>query len=273
MTFMKRVILLVLVSTLGACATATNFTDPAGPRYVGGATPEPPSRPFLRIVTFNIAHARRIPGAIRCLGAPPLHDADVVLLQEMDAPGTEAVADALALRYVYYPASVRPGEREMGNAILSPWPIESTRKLMLPHLGRIVHRLRIATVATVTIDGTPVRVYSVHLTSPFGGGGGTRRDQAEAILADARGWDGPVIVGGDLNSRSVGRRFEAAGFRWLTKSLRKTVGPFTFDHVFVRGFEGPPQAEVARACRGVSDHLPVVAELGPFTDPRPPLAE
>jgi endonuclease/exonuclease/phosphatase (EEP) superfamily protein YafD len=125
-----------------------------------------------------------------------------------------------------------------------------------------VHRSRIVTGATVTIGGTPVRVYSIHLTSPFGGGGGTRLDQAEAVLADARSWDGPVIAGGDLNSRSVGQRFEAAGFRWLTKSLRKTVGPFAFDQVFVRGFKRPAQAAVARTCRGVSDHSPVVAELG-----------
>jgi endonuclease/exonuclease/phosphatase (EEP) superfamily protein YafD len=119
-------------------------------------------------------------------------------------------------------------------------------------------------VATVTIGATPVRVYSMHLASPLSGGGGMRRDQADAVIADARAWEGPVIAGGDLNSRGVGERFEAAGFRWLTKSLGKTVGPFSFDHVFVRGLEStasPAQAAVVRSCPGGSDHAPVVAEL------------
>jgi endonuclease/exonuclease/phosphatase (EEP) superfamily protein YafD len=261
---MRRLAPLLLASTLTACAAATNYLDPEGPRYAGGPEVAPTSRPLVRIVTFNIAHARNIDGAIGCLTAPPLHEADVLLLQEMDAPGTEAIAKALATRYVYYPASVRPGEPDMGNAILSPWPIEDTRKLFLPHVSRIVHRKRIATVATVTIGGTRVRVYSVHFTSPFGQSGSVRADQAEAVLADVRDWDGPVIIGGDLNSRSVSKRFETAGFRWLTKELRKTVGLFTFDHVFVRGLETsaePAEASVVRSCDGVSDHRPVVAEL------------
>jgi endonuclease/exonuclease/phosphatase family metal-dependent hydrolase len=153
----------------------------------------------------------------------------------------------------------------MGNAILSPWPMADTRKVILPHTSRIVHRQRIATVATVTIEGTRVRVYSVHLSSPFGLGEGGRRDQVDAVIADLRDWDGPVIIGGDLNSRAVGERFEAAGLRWLTKDLRRTCGPFAFDHVFVRGVGVPEihvSAEVARSCRGVSDHFPVVARLG-----------
>jgi endonuclease/exonuclease/phosphatase family metal-dependent hydrolase len=261
---MKRWIAILLASTLGACAAATNYLEPDAPRNVGGEAAPPGPRPFLRIVTFNIARARKIAGAIGCLTAPPLREADVVLLQEMDGPGTEAIAHALGDRYVNYPTSVRPGERDMGNAILSPWPIDGPRKLLLPHTSRVVHRARSATAATVTIDGRPVRVYSVHLTSPFGGGGGIRRDQAEAVIADARAWDGPVIVGGDMNSRSIGQRFEAAGFRWLTKSVRKTIGLFSYDHIFVRDLPAslsPPQAAVARTCRGVSDHYPVVAEL------------
>jgi endonuclease/exonuclease/phosphatase family metal-dependent hydrolase len=260
---MRRVLLAVLAATWIACAGAVNYTNPDGPRYVGGEATVPPPRPELRIVTFNVARAVHIPGAIECLGRPPLRDADVVLLQEMDAPGTQSIADALALRYVYYPGSVRPGERDMGNAILSPWPIEDTRKLLLPHTSFVVHRQRTATVATVTIGGRPVRVYSVHLTSPLGGGGGTRRDQADAVVADVRDWNGPVIAGGDLNSRSVGNRFEAAGFRWLTKSVRKTVNLFTFDHVFVRGFDSMTvtDAVVDRSCQGVSDHSPVLGTL------------
>jgi endonuclease/exonuclease/phosphatase (EEP) superfamily protein YafD len=252
-----------LALTVGACATATNYTDPEGPAFAGAPTAPtaPASRPLLRIATYNIAHAVKAQEAGVCLGSAPLGEADVVLLQEMDAPQTKVIADTLSLGYVYYPASLMPGERDMGNAILSPWPITETRKIILPHTSHVIHRERIATVATVTIDGTAVRVYSIHLTSPLGGGGGVRGDQADAVVADMRSWDGPIIAGGDLNSRSVGERFEAAGLRWMTKDLRNTVGPFTFDHLFVRGFDGPAVAEVVRSCREPSDHLPVVTEI------------
>jgi endonuclease/exonuclease/phosphatase (EEP) superfamily protein YafD len=270
---MRRLLAAVLALAATACTVALNYTNPEGPRYVGApaAPHRPASRPFLRIDTFNVEHAHHPDGAAVCLARPPLHEADVVLLQEMDAPGTEKIATALGLGYVYYPANSRRGEPDMGNAILSPWPIDETRKLILPHTSRIIHRQRIATIATVTIDGTPVRVYSLHLTSPFGGGGGIRRDQAEAVLADIQSWDGPVIVGGDCNSRSVGKRFEAKGFVWLTKAIRRTVGRFTLDHVFVRGLpmaELGTEAEVVRTCRGVSDHWPVVTRLGELSAAR-----
>jgi hypothetical protein len=118
---MRRLIAAALAMNLAGCAVAMNYTDPEGPRFVGGSPANPASRSFLRIGTFNIEHAHHINGAIRCLGAPPLRDADVVLLQEMDASGTEAIARALSLAYVYYPGNARRGEPDMGNAILSPW--------------------------------------------------------------------------------------------------------------------------------------------------------
>src|SRR5689334_10009780 len=131
---MRRFAPLILAATLAACATSSNYTDPEGPRYEGGRPAAPEARALLRIVTFNIAHAHHIDEAITCLTAPPLRDADIVLLEEMDAPGAEKIAAALERRYVYYPSSKRGSEPDMGNAILSPWPIDDTRKLLLPRL-------------------------------------------------------------------------------------------------------------------------------------------
>ena len=91
--------------------------------------------------------------------------------------------------------------------------------------------------------------------------GKQRGEQAEALLADARKWEGPVIVGGDFNSRSVGERFVAAGYAWPTGTLRNTVGLFAFDHVFVRGLGGTSESGVARECSEASDHHPVWATL------------
>jgi endonuclease/exonuclease/phosphatase family metal-dependent hydrolase len=262
MSIRRRAVVLLAAAVAGAaCAPALNYIEPQGPRYVGGRGEVVDPEPSLRIVSFNIAYARGVEQALGCFRDPPLRGADVLLLQEMHAKAVEAMADALLMGFVYYPSSVRPGENDMGTAILSPWPIEATEKLILPHTTRVVRRSRAATIATVRIDGTPVRVYSLHLGSPIGLSGGKRGDQAQAVIEHARGWDGPVIVGGDLNSKSVGKRFEAAGYRWLTKSVGKTVGPFSFDHVYVRGLPNTSEAGAARTCRGASDHSPVWALL------------
>jgi endonuclease/exonuclease/phosphatase family metal-dependent hydrolase len=253
---------LVLALAAASCATASNYLEPDRPRYTGSDGVISDRDPALRIVTFNVAHAREIERAAQCLGEAPLRGADVVLLQEMDGPGADAIAHALHMSFVDYPSSVRPGEKEMGTAVLSQWPIVSSRKLILPHRGRVVHRGRNATVATVHIEGIDVRVYSLHLGAPLGMSGHQRGDEAEAVIADARGWDGPVIVGGDFNSHAVGKRFEKAGYRWVTKSVGHTVGPFSFDHVFVRGLAAATGAGVDRTCRKASDHFPVWARLG-----------
>jgi endonuclease/exonuclease/phosphatase family metal-dependent hydrolase len=216
------------------------------------------------VVTFNVEYARRIPEAIAALRAPPLADADVVTLQEMDAPGVAAIADALGLAYVYYPASRTPKTgHDFGNAVLSPWPIEESRKVLLPGRSRGIHQARAAVAATLRIGGQRLVVYSVHLTSPFGMGSGGRAKQADAVLADADRSPYPVVVAGDLNSHGIGARFVARGFLWPTRTVGHSAGPFSFDHVFVRGLptRGPARAGVAKGGPRASDHWPVWAEL------------
>jgi endonuclease/exonuclease/phosphatase family metal-dependent hydrolase len=251
------------LASAAACAPVLNYTDPAGPRHSGGeGLPAASEAGAIRVVSYNIAYGREPEKAAACLGVPPLLGADVVLLQEMNAYATETMATALGMHFVYYPSSHRDGQPDMGESILSPWPIEATEKLVLPHTSHVLHRGRSATIATIRIEGVAVRIYSLHLGSPFGQTGGQRGDQAEAVIADARRWDGPTIIGGDLNSRSVSLRFEAAGFRWLTKSVGRTVGIFSFDHVFVRGL-GATDGVGVGTCPGASDHSPVWALVRP----------
>src|SRR4051794_22161989 len=119
-----KIAVLALLSA-ASCTPAINFLDPHGPRYAGGDGVRIDSDGgALRIVSFNIAYGREAERAVGCLGAPPLRDADVVLLQEMHASAVELMARALRMSFVYYPSSVRPRQAEMGEAILSPWPIE-----------------------------------------------------------------------------------------------------------------------------------------------------
>ena len=124
---------------------------------------------------------------------------------------------------------------------------------------------RAAVSARVNIDGVPIQVYSVHLGAPIRAQREERRDQIEALLADARLSAEPVVIGGDFNSYDLGLVLEAEGFTWVTKSVGRTLAFWSFDHVFVKGLHPttPHGAGVARNVKGVSDHRPVWATLLP----------
>lgn len=263
-------LLLVLFAlALGpACAKARNYLDSNGPRYVGGQGLAPePRLGRRRVVTFNIEYALRVDRAIVALrDHPDLRGADVLTLQEMDAAGVVAIANALGLNYAYYPAALHPKtHRDVGEAVLSPWPIERSWKLLLPHLSRVLGQGRAAVGADLRIDGKRVRVYSVHLGSPLGASPGVRREQAATILADARTSPDPVVIAGDFNSHGIGSFFESQGYVWVTRTVGRTTRRFSFDHVFVSGFPAglPPAAAVATDVRDASDHRPVWALVGP----------
>jgi endonuclease/exonuclease/phosphatase family metal-dependent hydrolase len=255
-----------LLAGLGiGCATAHNYLERDGPRYEGShAAPREQVAPAtVRVVTFNIEYAKRMERAIAALrDRAPLRDPDLLLLQEMDAAGVDAAARGLGLNFVYFPGSRHPKtKRDLGNAVLSPWPIEAAWKLPMPHPSRILRQARAAVGARVRIGDRAVRVYSLHLGSPLAISGGKRRDQIEVVLADARDSLDPVVIGGDFNSKGVGRTIVAAGFHWPTERVGGTRGWLSFDHVFARGL-GPAESS-AGVVRDVdaSDHRPVWAVL------------
>jgi len=263
----SRLASLVLAGALAGCATARNYTDPAGPRFAGQFAGLPAERP-IRVVSFNIKYGRNVTGAAALLrGDVRLKDADVIALQEMDETGVECLARALALNYVYYPAAEHPADhRNFGNAILSPWPIEDDVKIPLPHLGRFRKMQRIAVAATVRIRGDlPVRVFSVHFETPAGAGPAAKRDQAQTIVDHAKGYP-RVLVAGDFNGRGfIERVFTPVGFRWLTRDVGRTISRFSWDHLLTRGLRPHGCASVGAAPNAfkVSDHIPVWAELTP----------
>ncbi len=253
------------------CAAALNYTNPAGPRYAGPAA-APPAAPAdtFRVVTFNIAFARATDRAITLLrGEPALAGADLVLLQEMDAPSTAAVAESLGLHWVYYPAALHPmSDRDFGNAVLSRWPIAADRKLVLPHLARGRRTQRIAVAATVLAPGGPVRVYSLHLATMVGNGPNDRRDQLRAVLADADSFP-TVLIGGDFNSETVPEIALERGYAWPTRGLGRTSSLWTLDHVLLRGLAVATDSAVGVVqADGISDHRPVWAVLVRAPAPR-----
>jgi len=257
-----------------SCRAMTNYPSPVAPRYAAALPGQPlafdthASLPPLRVVTLNLKYARRVERAIYAFQSyPPLRGADIIMLQEMDAPATQLIAAAMGMAYVYYPAGVHPRtHRDFGNAILSRWPITADQKLMLPHLGRLRHGQRIATVANIRVGSQTVRLYCLHLGTPSDIGWAKRRDQARVILADAATYP-LVIVAGDMNSHGIGKEFRAAGFPWPTEHGAFTTAIFKWDHIFLKGFGFPPQAGagVARDTLEMSDHFPVWAIATPVS--------
>jgi endonuclease/exonuclease/phosphatase family metal-dependent hydrolase len=213
-------------------------------------------------VSFNIAFARNIDGAIALLTSEPhLRGADVILLQEMDAAGTRRIADALGMGYVYYPAILhRRTRRDFGNAVVSRWPIVGDAKLVLPHPSRYARTHRTATMATLQVGTSRVRVYSTHLGTALDIGSRQREDQLRAILADAAAHP-LVVVSGDLNSAHIGLVAVQAGYSWPTREGPRTTRFGRWDHIFLKGLESPAAAASGTVvdARDASDHVPVWA--------------
>jgi endonuclease/exonuclease/phosphatase family metal-dependent hydrolase len=249
---------------LAAACSVRSYLDPARPFYATRhGVPRDPE-PALRVVTFNVKEGRRVAAAAAALAHHrDLRNADIVVLQEMNAEAVDAVATALRMNSAYFPATREPGGPDWGNAVLSPWPIEGERKVLLPHLGRVRRRARTATRAVVRLPSGAVRVYSTHLGSPWDTSEASRRDQVRAILDDAEASPAPVIVAGDFNSEKVGALFEGRGYCWPTRGAGPSVHGYSVDHVFVRGLCAARGmwAGVARDVTDASDHRPVWAVL------------
>jgi endonuclease/exonuclease/phosphatase family metal-dependent hydrolase len=270
-------VLWLATSVLG-CASAVNYLDPSGPLYVypgEGHAASSPSRESFRVVSFNIAYGIEIDRAIEVLrGTEPLREPDLLALQEMDAPGTERIAKALGLNAVYFPSGVHPKHRrDFGCAVLSPWPLDEPRKVVLPHGARGSGLRRSAVGATLVRGDERIRVYSVHLPSPLAVSGGSRRDELRVLAADAATAGGPVVIAGDFNSHDKVEELARAGFTWVTRDLGATarlrllgmgIAGLAYDHVLAKGLgvaNEPAAVGVVADNRGASDHEPIWAVL------------
>lgn len=217
---------------------------------------------MLRLVSFNIEFSLQVDSAIAVLGSDPaLRGADVLLLQEMNEEATRRIAGALGLWYVYYPAIFHfRTHRDVGNAVLSRWPIVEDKKIVLPHVSRFVGTQRTATAATIRVGRSLVRVYSTHLGTMGDLAPAARRDQLRAILADAEPYR-RVVIGGDMNDAGVGQIARASGYSWPTERGPATTHLGRLDHIFFKGLAAPDSAPAGTVLDvgGASDHLAVWA--------------
>ncbi len=224
----------------------------------------------FRVASYNVhrwagVNGVRAPDAARAGFVISELEADIVALQEVlrpfDEPDPlERIADALHLHMAFVATRVhRRGE--IGNAILSRWPITSVFSLDLS-FSRVERRSAVAAEFTGTHG--PVAIVATHLALVDR----TRRRQVHSILENPR-LQGPVILLGDMNAW---RRCKAT--RTLEKELvggEETTWPRTFpaarpvlalDRVYARGARvDEVQAHASAAAKRASDHLPVLAEI------------
>jgi endonuclease/exonuclease/phosphatase family metal-dependent hydrolase len=264
----------VAASVAGGCAVGS-YASPTGPRFAGAASaPTPDPEPAVRVVSFNIQFSVHVDRAIEQLRSDEtLRDADVLLLQEMNAEGAAAIADALGFHHVYYPAT-RRGTEGYGNAVVSRWPIVEDHKILLPHLSPENGQRRAAVAALLDTPFGRMAAVSVHAETVFLPLQG-RIEQLAAVLRDVEAHYGtsgiPVVVGGDFNTpeewgaEQVRGLFTMHGFRHATRRIGPTADYFFFqrvmnDYVFVRDLN-VESAGVEET--HASDHGPVYVELSP----------
>jgi endonuclease/exonuclease/phosphatase family metal-dependent hydrolase len=265
------VVVVVVIAMLVARRPVTNYPDSDRPLFSGQYSDGPPDgNSVIKVITWNIAFAKEVEQAIEEFQEnQALQGAGIILLQEMDEAGTEAIASALNYDYVYYPASIHSRhDRNFGNAVLSKWPILDSEKIILPHQNPTNEQIRIAVRALLSIDGREVPVYSVH-TETFWLGSQGRNDQF-AYLAEQYGPDNEfVIAGGDFNTvtpaslASLDDRFRQVGMERVSEGAGETkligaVG-FTLDHIYARGLNPIASGVVNEA--EASDHKPVWVDL------------
>lgn len=256
----------------------------------------------MRVATFNILHAR-VPGDGVDLDL--LRDCvhrlnpDVLALQEVDcaqprsgrADLTAAAAEAIGATAHRFVAAIsgtpgatwmaatgdeQPGTAAYGIALLARCPVTSWQPVRLPRIPfrfpmylpgpnrvLIVHEEpRAALIAQLDSPLGPLTVATTHLSFVPG----WNRRQLRHLMKDLRGFPGPRLLTGDLNTTPAVVR------RW--SSLRSLADAETFpagqpvrqlDHILT----DDPGLRTVRCCApvmAISDHRPLVADILRGTD-------
>jgi len=242
----------------------------------------------LRLITYNIHRAIgldrrfRLDRVVEIIGD---HDADIVMLQEVDegVPRSrkmnlaKALAEELEYPYFAFGHNVSLRKGRYGNATLSRYPISRERNIDLTVAERKRRGCQHTTILLESEAGPKQRleVFNLHL-----GLSARERQRQAGILARSREFatlDGavPCLLGGDFNDwRSLLRAFFVEGMGFHCATDRETAhGPRALrtypsfsprgglDRIYYRG--GLRLVSVGRCrhqgARIASDHLPVVA--------------
>ncbi|MGE5816136.1 MAG: endonuclease/exonuclease/phosphatase family protein [Acidobacteriota bacterium] len=187
-----------------------------------------------------------------------------------------SIAADLDLNLAYVPSMPNgrsdrtPRGDDRGNAILSTLPLREITAIELP----LVRQRRVAVVARVDVDGSPLTVVSVHRDTRrelFSGSvfsGPPSRERQAAALAEALAYvdtHGPIIIGGDFNS--VGGVREPA-IRLMERSFARLQcgNPITQKWGYALDYVFASDPMIVEGCSRVdgrygSDHHPLMARV------------
>jgi endonuclease/exonuclease/phosphatase family metal-dependent hydrolase len=243
----------------------------------------------IRVVSYNIHRAIGVDRRFRpdrIVGIVAEHDADIVLLQEVDegVPRSRELDLARELAHsLGYPHfaighNVRLRRGRYGNATLSRHPILRERNIDLT-IG--MRKRRGCQHTAIQVEGASgprhrLEVFNLHL-----GLSARERDRQVGLLVRSQEFaslseEVPCIVGGDFNDwrhRLQPIFTEVLGFRSVTsRHGRRDDSIATYPAFFPRGpldriyYRGGLRVIAAGRCRHelsrvASDHLPIVAEL------------
>jgi len=234
------------------------------------ATPTPPLARALSVATYNVHrwtghNGRGRPDPARACFVISELDADVIALQEVlrpfgSADPLEALADRLGL-HIAFAATRRHRLGELGNAILSRWPIGEVFVLDLSY-SRMERRLAMA--AQLPTAGGVLDVVATHLAL----GDRTRHRQVRSLLDHPRLQGAPTLLLGDLNAwrrckatRALDAELAFHGDPW-PPSFPAARPVLALDRIYSRGVRIlEVGAHASAAARRASDHLPIVARV------------
>lgn len=271
-----------------ANTNSSAFVTPSAGSY---APAIPPGRD-LRLITWNIDRGYKFDRVVNTLEEKK---PELCLLQEVDDDDRRThdrniardLAQKLGYNYAFgvefqeLSQSVDGQPAYHGQATFSRWPIVKTRILrfqhqsgwwkpheLIPDRPFFQRRLggRIALVTEISIGGTTVVVYNVHLESRSGGA--IQSAQLGEVLADLKRYPAgtPAIIGGDFNSKyhpfELLHSLKEQGFHSVLgeKVERTHVLIGYLDWIFYRGPWRVQQGTVVRGTHA-SDHDAILAEL------------
>ncbi len=224
----------------------------------------------ITVATYNVhrwtgLNGRSRPDPARACFVISEIGADLIALQEVLRPlrgedPLETLAEALGLHVTF--AATRIHRRgQIGNAILSRWPISGVSMLDLS-FSRIEKRVAVA--AQLRGEETELDVVATHLALADR----TRHRQVRSLLEHPRLRETPTLLMGDMNSwrrckatRALDQQLDESDRDW-PPTFPAASPVLALDRIYSRGLEIlEVDVHASRAARRASDHLPVVAQV------------
>jgi endonuclease/exonuclease/phosphatase family metal-dependent hydrolase len=227
----------------------------------------------IRVATYNVhrwsgLNGRGVPDPARAAFVISELDAEIIALQEVLRPFSgedplELLSDALGLHLAF--AVTRQHRRgQLGNAILSRFPIEGLSVLDISH-SRIERRGALCAQFRGGSETPHVSIIATHLSLVDR----TRHRQVQSLLGHPQLASGAAILLGDMNawrrckaSRELDETLERHHNHAWPASFPAPRPVLALDRVYARGATVTGvEAHESAAARRASDHLPVIARV------------